>query len=340
MLMTRTPVRIPLGGGGTDLPFYARERGGFLITAAIDKYIYIIVNKHFEKNFRICYSKREIVETANEVKHPVVREAMKLLGLKGGVEIVSLSDVPSNSGLGTSSSFTVGMISAISTYQKIAMTKHEIAEMAVKIERELLKEAGGVQDQYIAAFGGICTLEMPAGGKDVIVSPLRVSHATVKTLEKNLLFFSTSVNRDSWKIQKEIEATHKANPSRSEIFASFDRIKDIGLRTKDALMRDQTDEFGRLLNEHWEFKKRLSSQISSSFIDKVYDGALKAGAMGGKLMGAGGGGYFMFYCRDKSAAKLKDKMRAMGLGSMPFKFDFQGTSLVACDANSAELAPE
>ena len=335
MLMTRTPVRIPLGGGGTDLPFYARERGGFVITAAVDKYIYIIVNKHFEKNFRICYSKREIVESAAEIKHPVVREAMQLLKLEGGVEIISLADVPSNSGLGTSSTFTVGMINALSTYQKIAMTKHEIAEMAVKIERELLAEAGGIQDQYIAAFGGICCLEMPPGSKDVIVSPLRVSHTCVQALEKDLYFFSTSLHRDSTTIQREIEQTHKSNPSHSAIFENFDRIKDIGLRTKDALSSDRMDDFGRLLHEHWETKKKLSPQISSSFIDKVYDAAMKEGCLGGKLMGAGGGGYFMFY-RPGNADKLKERMREMGLGSMPFKFDFQGTSLVACDANSGE----
>lgn len=333
MLMTRTPVRVSMGGGGTDLPFYARERGGFLITAAIDKYVYIIVNKHFEKNLRICYSKREIVETAGEIKHPVVREVMNLLDLTGGIEIVSLSDVPSNSGLGTSSAFTVGMINALSSYKKVSLTKHEIAELAVKIERELLAEAGGIQDQYIAAFGGICCLEMPVGRKDVIVSQLRVSHACVQKLEQNLLFFSTGLNRDSWKIHREIEAAHKASPSQSGVFAYLDHIKEIGLRTRDALTQDKTEDFGRLLHEHWEVKKRLSSHISSSFVDDVYAAALKEGVLGGKLMGAGGGGYFMFYCPN-NAEPLKAKMRGMGLEQMPFSFDFQGTSLVACDTNS------
>lgn len=335
MLMTRTPVRISLGGGGTDLPFYARERGGFLITAAVDKYIYIIVNKHFEKNFRICYSKREIVESAEEIKHPVVREAMGLLKMEGGVEIISMSDVPSNSGLGTSSSFTVGMINALSSYRKIPMTRHELAETAVKIERELLKEAGGVQDQYIAAFGGICCLEMPAGSKDVFVSPLRVAHETVQTLERDLLFFSTSLNRDSWKIQKELEEAHKAGPSRSQIMESLDRIKDIGLRSRAALMENRLDDFGRLLDEHWQTKKRLSGSITSSFIDKVYDAGMEEGALGGKLMGAGGGGFFMFYRRG-SADKLRERMRSLGLGEMRLRFDFQGSALIACDDNSAE----
>ncbi len=333
MLMSRTPVRVPLGGGGTDLPFYARERGGFLITAAIDKYIYIIVNKHFEKNFRICYSRREIVETAGEIKHPVVREVMNLLDLKGGIEIISLSDVPSNSGLGTSSTFTVGMINALTAYKSVTLTKHEIAEMAVKIERELLKESGGIQDQYIAAFGGICCLEMPAGSSDVIVSPLRVSHECVQTLERNLLFFSTGVNRDSWKIHQEIETKHKARPSQSKTFAALDRIKEIGLRTKGALSRGDTGEFGRLLHEHWEVKKGLSAKISSSFIDQVYEAALKEGVLGGKLMGAGGGGYFMFYC-SKNQEQLTERMRGMGLERMSFAFDFKGTTLMACDANS------
>lgn len=334
MLMTRTPVRVPLGGGGTDVPFYARERGGFLISAAIDKYIYIIVNKHFEKNFRICYSKKEIVDSADEIKHPVVREAMTLLDLKGGIEVVSLSDVPSNSGLGTSSAFAVGTINALSSYKKTPLTKYEIAELAVKIERELLAESGGIQDQYIASFGGICCIESPAGRKDVVVSPLRMTHAGVRKLERDILFFSTGQNHDSWKIHQEIEAAHKASPSKSEIFKYFDKIKEIGFQIKDALTQDKTEEFGRLLHEHWEVKKRLSSQISSPWIDRVYEAALREGVLGGKLMGAGGGGYFMFYCQN-NVERLKEKMRGMGLDFMPFSFDFQGTTLLVCDANSA-----
>jgi len=309
-----------------------------LISAAIDKYIYVIINKHFEKNFRICYSKKEIVETLAEIKHPVVREVMGLFKLQGGIEIISLSDVPSNSGLGTSSTFTVGVIKALSSYQQVQLTQHEIAELAVKVERELLAEPGGVQDQYIASFGGICCIDIPAGGKEVIVSPLRISHACVRQLEQNLLFFFTGQDRDSWRIQQELEAAHKAKPSQSEIFASLDKIKELGLRVKDALVQERPDQFGRLLHEHWEVKKGLSSKISNSRIDRIYDAALQAGALGGKIMGAGGGGYFMFYCQG-DAGRLKEAMRAMGLQSMPFTFDFQGSTLLVCDNNSTQAGP-
>lgn len=332
MLMTRTPVRIPLGGGGTDLPFYAQDNGGFLVSAAINKYIYVILNKHFEKNFRICYSKKEIVETADEIKHPVVHEIMKILEINGGIEVVSLSDVPANTGLGTSSSFTVGMINALSSYKKMNLTKYEMAELAVKVERELLAEQGGIQDQYIASFGGICCIDIPPCNKEIVISPLRISHDCVKRLEQNIYFFFTGLNRDSWKIQREIEEAHKAKSSQSEIKGSLDKIKEIGFMIKDALVKGDADKFGSMLNEHWETKKRLSGKISNSWIDSIYDLAMENGALGGKLMGAGGGGYFMFYCSSGSE-RLKGAVRSQGLEEMPFKFDFEGTSLLVCDDN-------
>ena len=330
MLITRTPVRIPLGGGGTDLPFYANEYGGFLISAAINKYIYIIVNKHFEKNFRICYSKKEIVETADEIKHPVVHEAMKLLNIEGGIEVVSMSDVPSSTGLGTSSSFTVGMINALSNYKKMNLTKYEMAELAVKIERELLAEPGGKQDQYIASFGGICCMEFPPKSKEVVMSPLRISHNCVKKLEQNTYLFFTGLNRDSWQVQKDVGDTNKSDSDRLEAIESMHRIKEIGLEIKKALSSEDSDRFGNLLNEHWRVKKKLSRKISNSWIDRIYNLAMENGALGGKLMGAGGGGYFMFYCKD-NAQRLRDTMTNMELEEMDFKFDFEGSKLVAWD---------
>ena len=329
MIIARTPLRICLGGGGTDIMDYYSRFGGYLISAAINQYIYIVIHKHFEKNIRLCYSQREIVHSSEEVKHPVVQEAMKMFNIKGGgIEIISFADIPSDTGLGTSSSFTVGLITVLAAFKKINLTRFEIAEMAVKIEREILKEAGGKQDQYIAAFGGITCLMFEKDGR-VIPTPLKISHENVKMLEESALIFYTGMRRNSPPVQtKLIEGIKKGKTTLS----SLHFIKELGFRTEAVLSNGNIQEYGKLLDEHWQAKKKLSDKISNARVNEIYDEALSLGATGGKLIGAGGGGYLLLYCpTDKTKANVRNLMKKEEMEEMRYKFEFEGTKILIDD---------
>ncbi len=324
MIVTRTPVRIPLGGGGTDLPSYYTQHGGSLLSAAIDKYIYVTVNKRFENSIRVSYSETEIADTAEEIRHPIIRETLKFLGIDSGVEITSIADVPSNTGLGTSSAFTVGLLHALHTYKKEKVSAQDLAEEACFLEIELLKEPIGKQDQYAAAYGGLISLEIDRLG-NTKVEQLRLSEDVRDQLESNTLLFYTGIRRSAGKV---LAVQNKATCVRREkTVESLHKIKRIGEQTKQAFLEENLDQFGKLLDLHWQTKKNLSGRISSGHVDRWYRIARKSGASGGKLMGAGGGGFFMFYCNNGKNG-FRKTMHKEGLKEMPFRIDYEGSKVL------------
>jgi len=324
MIITRTPVRISLGGGGTDLRSYYSKYGGFLIGAAINRYIYITLTKMFEGDLQIKYSKTETVKNIDEIQHPTVRESLKLANINHGIEITSIADIPSNSGLGTSSSFLVGLLRALHAYKKEHVTNYEIAEEACKIEIDILQEPIGKQDQYMASFGGLQCLEFDRQGH-VTVTPLKVTHDVVEELEKNIVLFYTGIRRPSSYVLS--EQNKSAMEDKSTTVESLHELKDIAIKTRKYLEEGNVRGFGELLDLHWNIKKKMSNKMSNEFLNKCYDIALQNGAIGGKIMGAGGGGFFMFYC-DQKKDKLRASMTEMGLREMYFRIDFDGSKVV------------
>ncbi len=324
MIVTRTPLRIPLGGGGTDLPSYYTQYGGFLISAAIDKYIYITLNKRFEKSIRLSYSLTEIVDSVEEIKHPIVKEALKLLKIDSGIEITSIADVPSNTGLGTSSAFTVGLLNALHTYKNEKVNARDLAEEACYIEIELLKEPIGKQDQYLAAFGGIICLDIDRLGT-VRVLPLKLSEDTLDQLESNTLIFYTGIKRSASEVLG--SQSKDASLNQDKVIQGMHEIKKIGLEIKECFEKEDLERFGNLLDLHWQTKKTLSDKMTKERIDQWYEIARKNGALGGKLMGAGGGGFFMFYCNNGKNG-LRKTMEQENLKEMRFRLDFEGSKVL------------
>ncbi|MBI4550386.1 MAG: sugar kinase [Candidatus Omnitrophica bacterium] len=325
MIISRAPVRITLGGGGTDMAAYYSKYGGFTLSGSIAKYVYLAINKRFDDTIRLSYSKTEIVRTVESIKHRIFREAFKLLNVGWGIEAVSIADIPANCGLGSSSVFTVSLLNALHNYKREYVSLEQLAEEACDIEINRLGEPIGKQDQYMAAFGGLTALWYEKDGK-VRVEPLNMHPDLVHQLERNLLLFYTRIERSA----SDILADQKENVDKqnTKTVDSMHQLKEIGLETKKAFEAGDLHYFGELLDHHWKIKKTLSAKISDPFIDECYEIALKNGAVGGKIMGAGGGGFFMFYCpRDRTS--LIDAMQARGLMWMPFRFEFQGAKIVA-----------
>lgn len=324
MIVTRTPLRIPLGGGGTDLPSYYSKYGGFLISAAINKYVYITINKPFVGEFIIKYTETEIVDSVDKIRHTRVREALKLLGIEPGLEIVPMADIPANTGLGNSSSFMVGLLNTLHTFNREHVPDQVLAEQACNIEIEVLREPIGKQDQYIAAFGGITCFDIDRQGT-VSVAPLVVSDDILEQLESNMLLFNTGIKRSASEVlTKQNEATKR---DEKQVVNALHNIKEIGRESKIALERGDLRRFGELLDIHWQIKRGLSDKITSNQIDSWYEVAKRNGALGGKIMGAGGGGFFMFYCEDNKN-RLKEALAAEGLQAMRFRFDFEGSKVL------------
>ncbi|MBI4398626.1 MAG: hypothetical protein HY586_05830 [Candidatus Omnitrophica bacterium] len=338
MIIARAPIRVCLGGGGTDVKEYYSEHGGFLLSAALNQYIYIVIHKHFEKNIRLCYSKKEIVLSSEEVKHPVVGAAMKYFDIQGGgIEIISFADIPSDTGLGTSSSFTVGLILVLAAYKGIQLTRYELAETAVKIEREILQEAGGKQDQYIAAFGGITRFIIAKDGR-VHPTPLDISNQNVRRLEENTLIFYTGIRRNSPNVQNKLI---EGICAKGDTLSSLHFIKELGLKTEQLLTGGDLDEYGGVLNEHWQAKKRLSDQISTGRVNQIYEKALELGATGGKLIGAGGGGYILFYCpTEVSRAGVRALMQKEEMPELYYRFEFEGAKILIDDTEDKKYEQE
>jgi D-glycero-alpha-D-manno-heptose-7-phosphate kinase len=324
MIIARSPLRITLGGGGTDLPSYYRDQTGFLIAAAIDKYVYITVHQTFIDDLIVKYSMLERVSSIEDLKHPIIREAFKLVGLQGrALEITSMADIPAGTGLGSSGSFTTALLKALHAHRKQLVHPRELAEQACDIEINRLREPIGKQDQYIAAFGGVTCFRFNRDDS-VEAWPVKIDTETLFNLEDNLLLFFTGYSRSASAILKEQD--DKTKSSDGDMIQNLNYVKDLGLRSLEALERGKLMEFGQLMHEHWGHKKRRSGGMSNPRIDEWYDLALKNGAAGGKLIGAGGGGFLMFYAEDKT--KLRHAMIGAGLTEVRFRFDFEGTKTI------------
>ena len=325
MIITRSPLRVSLGGGGTDLPSYSSEHGGFLIAGAIDKYVYINIHSRFVDGFLLKYSQMEEATAIDEIRHPIMREALRLLDIRSrNLEITSMADIPAGTGLGSSGSFTTALLKALHAYKKNFVHPHELAAQACQIEIDILKEPIGKQDQYIAAYGGITCFEFSGDGS-VFASPLAISEETLFNLEDNLLLFFTGYSRSASAILKEQD--DKSKRADAEMVENLHFIKELAFSTKRALEKGDVSEFGRLMNVHWEHKKKRSAEMSNTNIDKWYECALANGASGGKLIGAGGGGFLMFYAQDK--ARLRHTLREQGLREVRFRFEFEGTRILS-----------
>jgi len=324
MIITRSPLRISLGGGGTDLPSYYKKHSGFLIAAAIDRYVYITLHQTFVTDLIVKYSQLERVKHASELRHPIIREAMRLVGIDGPyVEITSMADIPAGTGLGSSGSFTTALLKALHAHKKNIVHPRELAEQACHIEIDLLKEPVGKQDQYIAAYGGLTCFQFLPNGH-VEAHPLKVDSETLYNLEDNLLLFFTGYSRAAGSILKEQD--DKSRTSDKEMIDNLHFVKDLGYQSQEALEKGDLPRFGELMNVHWERKKQRSGGMSNPDIDKWYKLAMDNGALGGKLIGAGGGGFLMFYATDKP--KLRHAMRQTKLTEVRFRFDFEGTKVV------------
>ena len=324
MIMVRSPLRISLGGGGTDIPSYYEENEGFLVAAAIDRYVYVTALRPFNEGIYLKYSEIEKIKNVEDVQHPIIKEVLRHLKLRTPqIEITTLADVPSGTGLGSSGSFTTALIKALYAHYRMNIHPQELAELACKIEIEFLGEPIGKQDQYIAAYGGITEFTFHKNG-EVSSAPLNLTTGTLHDLEDNLTLFYTGISRSAGKILK--DQVDRSKDKDSLMIDNLHYTKDIGIRSKQALISNDTYKFGELMHEHWEHKKSRSSGMSNEFIDAAYEEALKSGAVGGKLVGAGGGGFLMFYAHDKD--RLRNKMAEIGLEEVRFMFDFEGTKVM------------
>ncbi len=325
MIITRSPLRVSLGGGGTDLPSYYREHGGFLVAAAIDKYVYITQHRTFQPEIIIKYSKLERVASVDQIEHPIVREALRLTGVTDPhLELTSMADIPGGTGLGSSGSFTTALLKALHTHRKNLVSPAELAEQACAIELDRLGEPIGKQDQYIAAIGGITAFTFHPDGR-VEYRPCTISEETLFNLEDNLLLFFTGYSRSASAILKDQnERSKAADPA---MLDNLHFTKELGRQSLAALETGRLEEFARLMDVHWRRKQARSAGMSNDRINAWYDHAMAHGALGGKLIGAGGGGFLMFYAGDKQ--ELRRAMREQGLQEVRFRFDFEGTKVVA-----------
>lgn len=324
MIIARSPLRITLGGGGTDLPSYYRENEGFLIAAAIDKYVYVTVTRPFSPGIYLKYSQLEHVEKVNDVHHPIIREAIRMLEFKTPqVEITTLADIPAGTGLGSSGSFTTALLKALYAHRKRLLHPGELAELACSIEIDRLGEPIGKQDQYISAYGGLTCFTFHKDDS-VEAIPLAVSMETLFDLEDNLLLFFTGYSRSASSILQDQNSRSQRHDE--DLLRNLNYIKELGHRSKMALEDGNANRFGELMHEHWENKKRRSGGMSNPQIDEWYEIAMKNGAVGGKLVGAGGGGFLMFYASDRN--RLRHVLAKTILEEVRFRFDFEGTKVV------------
>lgn len=327
MIFSRSPLRISIGGGGTDLPSYYIENEGFLISAAIDKYVYVTITRPFAKGIYLKYSKIEHVNNISGVQHPIIRESLLMsenINSELQIEITTIAEIPSGTGLGSSGSFTTALLKGLYSYKKKIISTEQLAEMACDIEINKLSEPIGKQDQYIAAYGGITCFTF---NKDntVKVSPLNISGETLNDLEDNLLLFFTGLSRSAGSVLKDQQ--EKSISKDIEMLSNLNYVKELGYRTKELLEKGDTFAFGQIMHEHWLHKKKRSQGMSNSYIDEWYEAGLRNGAVGGKLVGAGGGGFLLFYASDKN--KLRKEMTRLGLDEVRFKFDFEGTKIIS-----------
>jgi D-glycero-alpha-D-manno-heptose-7-phosphate kinase len=328
LIMTRTPLRISIGGGGTDLPSYYREHGGFVISAAINKYVYISVNRSFLPGYFLKYSETEHADSCDEIRHPLLREAIRMQRAPSPLEVVSVADVPAGTGLGSSGTFLVGLLHALYAMRREPVTAEVLAREAVEIEMIRLGNPVGKQDQYIAAYGGIlCQEYLPDG--DVRVTPLQMSEESLHELRDSLMLFFVGSTRSASDLLSEQKTLSESGDA--AMIDSLHFARALGREIRSALEGGQVDAFGPLMHEHWMRKRGRSCRMSSTHIDNLYDLARTAGgATGGKLVGAGGSGFLLLHTRDRR--RLRDTMLGAGLSEMDFSFDFDGSVVLLRNA--------
>lgn len=323
MIIIRSPLRISIGGGGTDIPSYYKKKGAFFISAAINKYVFVTITEPFEKGIYLKYSQIEKTNSVTNIKHKIIREVLKKEIKKNKIEITTLTDIPAKTGLGSSGSFSTALIKAIYSFNGKMISKRELAEKACDIEINKLKLPSGKQDQYISVYGGISEFQINKKGY-VKTNNLDISKKTKLNLENNLLLFFTGFSRNSSLILN--EQNNKTLKQNSEIIKNLDYVKELGLEIKKNLVDGNCDEFGKLMHEHWKNKLKRSKKMSNSTIDNIYNFALKNGALGGKLIGAGGGGFLLFYTNNPN--RLRIAMKKKKIEEIIFKFDQEGVKQI------------
>ena len=324
MIFSRAPLRISVGGGGTDLPSYYLKRNGFVVSAAINKYIYISIGQTFNKKFLLKYSKFEEVSDIKKIKHPLFRETLKELKIRTPVNISSHADIPSGSGLGSSGCFTVALIKALNGIRNKKIDNKKLAELACKIEITKLKEPVGKQDQYASTFGGLRSYNFLKSG-EVIIKNIKIKKKKLTNFKNSLSMYYTGILRDSYDILKTQDI--KSKRMNKEMLINLDMIKEMGFNTKYILEKGNIEEYGYLLNDHWETKKKRSPNMTSKFINKLYDYGLKNGAIGGKLIGAGGGGFLLFF--SNNVKELDAAFNKINIKKMNFDFEFDGAKILS-----------
>ena len=324
MIIGRSPLRISLGGGGTDLPSYYRDHGGFLVAAAITRYVYVSMHETPLPELVLRYSQIERVKTAAENRHPIIREALRLTDNTGpNIEITSMADIPAGTGLGSSGSFGTCLLKVLHNFKRHMIHPRELAELACHIEIDLLREPVGKQDQYIAAFGGVTVFEFQRDGQ-VAARPVRASADTLDLLEDNLIMVSTGFYRAASQVLKEQDDRTKQHDA--AMVQNLHHVKELGHRSLEAIESGNLTELGRIMHDHWQHKKQRSSFMSNPDIDRWYELGIDNGAIGGKLIGAGGGGFLLFYTEQKG--RLRQALRGAGLMEVKLSFDYEGTKIL------------
>ncbi len=325
MITSRSPLRISLGGGGTDLPSYYKKYDGYCISGSINKYVYTTIIKPFKPGIYLKYSEIEKQKKFSKIKHKIIKHVLRreIKNKVPQIEIITLADIPSGTGLGSSGSFTVGLLKALRSFNKELITQKKLAELSCKIEIEDLKNSSGKQDQYIATYGGISEFYFKKNG-EVIVKRLPLKQDTINELNENLVLFFTGYSRSSTEVSKDQDVkTKKLN---YEMIENLNIIKKLGYQSRDALIKSDIEKFGKIMHDHWNIKKKRSKQISNKKINDWYDIAVKNGAIGGKLIGAGGGGFLLFLADNKK--KLRTTMNKLGLLEVNFQFEFEGAKII------------
>jgi len=325
MIISKTPLRLSLSGGGTDLPEYYSKYGSHIITSTIDKHIYIFVKKWFEPAIRVSYSKTEIVNKIGKIDHPFVRESLRHFKLNSHIEITTMADLPAGTGMGSSSSFAVGLLNALTNYTKQKSNPQSLAELAFKMQHDVLKESGGKQDQYAAAYGGIISMKINNNG-NVKIQRLKIKTSTIKNLEKRLLCFYTGIKRSAPKIQNRY--CKSIQNEKQEVIDCLHDIKKLSKPMLSCLQHNKIDDVGYLFEEHWNAKKRISKEISNYKINKLHNKAIRAGAIGGKMLGAGGGGYMVFLCKEGKKSHVKKILNNYGSVDVPISFYDKGSTIL------------
>ena len=332
MIVTRTPFRVTLGGGGTDLPSYYSQHGGFIFAMGLDKYMYVVVNRPtVGRKLRLHYSQSEVVDHVSELRHELAREALRAHGIEDSFEVASIADLPAGTGLGSSSCYLVGLLNALHHDRRDYVPLQSLAEEACHIELDILKQPIGKQDQYMAVYGGLTILEIARDGT-VAVRQLRPRSGGVADFVGSTHIYYTGSQRDAREVlhdQNVAMQKNEASPDHARVSDSLNRIKDLGYRILDAIENANFDRWGELLDEHWQYKKRLSGKISLANVDQIYDEVRRRfGVLGGKIIGAGGGGFLMLYC-PRQHRQLEQFMEEQGMPRMHYTIEPEGTKVVA-----------